>query len=81
MHGASSTGGTMDDRDRHDKGTENRVEGTVDELKGKARKNIGEARGDTSQQLKGKAEELKGKGQKKVGELQQDASRDRNPDR
>lgn len=68
----------MADQNRHDRGTENRVEGNIDEMKGKARKNIGDARGDTSQQLKGKAEELKGKGQKKVGEMQQDSADDRN---
>jgi uncharacterized protein YjbJ (UPF0337 family) len=66
----------MADQDRHDKGTENRVEGNVDEMKGKARKNIGDARGDTGQQLKGKGEEMKGKAQKKLGEFQQDSARE-----
>jgi uncharacterized protein YjbJ (UPF0337 family) len=64
----------MADKDRNEQGTENRVEGNIDEMKGKARKNIGEARGDTSQQLKGKGEELKGKAQQKLGETQQDSS-------
>jgi uncharacterized protein YjbJ (UPF0337 family) len=67
----------MADQDRHDKGTENRVEGNVDEMKGKARKNIGDATGDTSEQLKGKGEELKGKAQQKLGEKQQDSAENR----
>jgi uncharacterized protein YjbJ (UPF0337 family) len=71
----------MGDQDRNERGAENRVEGTVDEMKGKARKNIGDARGDTSQQVKGKAEELKGKGQRKLGELQQDSASDSSNDR
>jgi uncharacterized protein YjbJ (UPF0337 family) len=72
----------MSDQDRHDKGTENRVEGNIDEMKGKARKNVGDATDDKSQQLKGKGEELKGKAQKKFGEAQQDsADRDREGNR
>jgi uncharacterized protein YjbJ (UPF0337 family) len=72
----------MSDQDRHDKGTENRAEGKVDEMKGKARKNIGDARDDTSQQLKGKGEEMKGKAKQKFGEAQQDsADKDRDGNR
>jgi uncharacterized protein YjbJ (UPF0337 family) len=79
MDGARSRGSyRMSDKDRSDRGTENRAEGKIDELKGKARKNVGEARGDTSQQLKGKGEELKGKGQQKLGEMQEDSARDEN---
>lgn len=54
------------------KGTENRVEGAADELKGKARNTFGAATGDTSEQVKGKAEELKGKVKGNIGKAEQD---------
>jgi uncharacterized protein YjbJ (UPF0337 family) len=63
--------------DTYDKGTENRVEGKVDEVKGRVRNAVGGATGDTSEQLKGKAEELKGKAKQSIGGAQQDADRDR----
>ena len=65
-------------RDLHNKGTENRVEGTVDELKGKVRGDVGDATDNHSEHLKGRAEEFKGKVQRKVGEAQQDAARNDN---
>lgn len=75
----------MDKRDLHREGTENRVEGSKDELKGKVRHEVGDMTDDHSEQLKGKAQELKGKAQRKVGEMQSDAAtdddRNRNLDR
>ena len=65
----------MTDRKLHDKGTENRIEGSIDELKGKVRGDVGDATDNTSEHIKGRAEELKGKMQRKVGEAQQDAAR------
>lgn len=62
-------------RELHEEGTENRVEGAVDELKGKVRGDVGDATDNRSEHLKGRAEEVKGKVQRKVGEAQQDAAR------
>jgi uncharacterized protein YjbJ (UPF0337 family) len=66
----------MADRELHREGTDNRVEGAAEELKGKVRGKLGDLTDDQSEQLKGKGEELKGKVQKKFGEAQQDAARD-----
>ena len=65
----------MTDRELHRKGTENRVEGTIDELKGKVRGDVGDATDNASEHIEGRAQELKGKIQRKVGEAQQDAAR------
>ncbi len=59
------------EKDLHQKGTENRVEGTIDEVKGRARNALGGLTGDTSEQVKGKGEELKGRAQQEVGKIQQ----------
>jgi uncharacterized protein YjbJ (UPF0337 family) len=65
----------MDDenRDMQRAGIENRVEGTLDEAKGRARDAVGGATGDSTAQLEGKAEELKGRAQQEIGKAQQDA--------
>lgn len=60
-----------DDLDLNEKGLVNRVEGTAEELKGRARNALGGLTGDTSEQLKGKGEELKGKAQQTLGKAQQ----------
>ena len=54
-----------------EKGIENRVEGTIDEVTGKARNTFGAVTGDNSEQAKGKLEEIKGKAQQAVGKAQQ----------
>ncbi len=64
-----------DRKDLHRKGTENRVEGSTEELEGKIRGDVGDALDDHSEHLKGRAQELKGKTKKKIGEAQQDAAR------
>ena len=60
-----------DGLDLNEKGLVNRVEGTAEEMKGRARNALGGLTGDTSEQLLGKAEELKGKAQQAVGKGQQ----------
>ena len=44
-----------------------RVKGTVNEVAGRARRQVGEWTGDTSGQIEGLAQELKGKAQKTWG--------------
>jgi len=60
-----------------DKGTENRVEGTIDEVTGRARQAAGGVTGDDSEQIKGKFEELKGKAKQAVGKGQQKLGEER----
>lgn len=49
------------------RGTENSVEGKVDNLKGKAKDAWGGATGDTSKQAEGKMDQLKGKAKDTLG--------------
>ena len=60
------------DKDLGTRGVENELEGSIDEMKGRTRKEVADAVDDESEQLKGKAEELKGKAQKNFGKAQQD---------
>ena len=65
--------------DREDirrEGQEQRVKGSIDELKGKVRGDVGDALDDKSEHAKGRAQELKGKVQKKVGEAMEKGARD-----
>ena len=64
----------MADRKMHREGTEDRVKGSVEELKGKVRGDVGDATDNHSEHLKGRAQEAKGKIQKKVGEAKQELS-------
>ena len=70
----------MTDRNRDDllrKGTENRTEGKLDDLKGRVKDGVGGLTGDQSLQAEGKIDRIKGKAKDAIGELQQDAGRDR----
>ena len=49
--------------------TEDRAQGTADDLKGRAREAYGDLTGDQDQQDKGQAEQAKGKGEKVVGDV------------
>ena len=64
------------DKDLTDRGAENQVEGSLDELKGKAKNTKGAVTGDTGDQIEGKAQELGGKIKKGFGKTQQDADRE-----
>lgn len=66
----------MAERDRDKEGLEHRAKGTAKEFEGKARKNVGDATDDTSEQLKGHAQETKGKAQKEFGKAKQDSAED-----
>jgi uncharacterized protein YjbJ (UPF0337 family) len=49
--------------------TDDRTQGTADELKGRAREAVGDLTGDEDQQAKGQAEQAQGKGEKVVGDV------------
>jgi uncharacterized protein YjbJ (UPF0337 family) len=51
-------------------GLENQVKGTVKEVGGKIRKNVGDMTDNQSEEFKGAAKELEGKIQRKVGETE-----------
>lgn len=65
----------MADKDMHERGTENRVEGKTEEAKGKARGAAGDLTDDREQQAKGKAEEAKGSAKDTFGKAQQKLDR------
>jgi len=56
-----SRGGELVDKDR--------VEGTINEIAGRARRQVGEWTGDTDAQIEGLAQEVKGKAQKTWGDV------------
>ncbi len=58
------------DKDLKQRGLENEVKGSAEEMKGKVRGELGDATDDTSEHLKGHAEELKGKVQKNFGKAE-----------
>jgi len=60
------------DKDLRERGLENQVEGSLEEMQGRTRKEVADAVDDESEQLKGKAQELKGKAQKNFGKAQED---------
>lgn len=71
----------MTDRNRDDlfkRGTENRAEGKMDDIKGRVKDAAGGLTGDNSLQAEGKIDRVKGKAKDAVGEIQQDIGRDRN---
>lgn len=61
------------DKDLKQRGLENQAEGKMDEMKGKARAEIGDATDNQSEHIKGHAEQLKGKIQKNFGKGEQKA--------
>lgn len=58
----------------HAEGRGEQAKGAFDELKGKVKKNVGDAFDDKSMQAKGKAEEMAGKARKKAGDAHADAA-------
>lgn len=61
------------DKDLKQRGLENQVKGTVKEMEGKVRGNVGDATDNMSEHLKGRAKEAEGKIQKKFGKTERDA--------
>jgi len=53
----------------------NRVKGTIDEVVGSTKRNVGNLTGDNSTEIKGAAQQIKGKVENAVGKLK-DAGRD-----
>jgi uncharacterized protein YjbJ (UPF0337 family) len=53
---------------------ENRVEGTVRKVLGKAQENVGRVTGDVKMQAEGMANEIRGSGQDLYGQVQDSAS-------
>ena len=62
-------------------GTENRMRGRAEELKGKIRGDVGDLLDNREQHTKGRLEQAKGKVRKGVGRIQQDLGRDDDVDR
>ncbi len=56
------------------KGRKEQAGGAFDELKGKIKKNVGDAFDDKSMQAKGAAEEMAGKARKHAGDAHADAA-------
>ena len=68
-------------KDLNERGLENQVKGTVKEMKGKIRGDLGDATDNSSEHIKGRTEELKGKVQKNFGKGERKADPDNiNPD-
>ena len=58
----------------HAKGRKEQAGGAFDELKGKVKKNVGDALDDHSMQAKGAAQEMAGKARKAAGDAHADAA-------
>lgn len=70
----------MSERDRDDlvrRGTENKAEGKVDDIKGRVKDAAGGLTGDSSLQAEGKVDRVKGKAKDAIGNIQRDVGRDR----
>jgi uncharacterized protein YjbJ (UPF0337 family) len=67
---------TMTDKDIGTKGDENRVEGAIDDVKGRVKDAAGGLTGDSSLQAEGKVDRAKGKIKDTIGKVQQDVGRD-----
>ena len=63
-------------KDLNERGIDNQVRGTAEEMKGKIRGDLGDATDNSSEHIKGRAEEFKGKVQKNVGKTERDADPD-----
>jgi uncharacterized protein YjbJ (UPF0337 family) len=57
--------------DLHAKGTKNRVDGAVDQVKGTMRNALGGLTGETDEQLRGKGEEMRGRMKSALGKAEQ----------
>lgn len=65
-----------DERSMTERGSENKMRGTGNDLKGRAKDALGGLTGDSEMQAEGKMDRLKGKVQDEVGDLQRRAGRD-----
>jgi uncharacterized protein YjbJ (UPF0337 family) len=65
-----------DDRDLEQRGTENRLKGKGEEMKGRLKDAAGGLTGDSGMQSEGKWDQLKGKVRDKVGDAQQSLGRE-----
>ena len=61
-------------RNEEAKGRKDQAGGAFDELKGKVKKNVGDAFGDKSMQAEGTAQEMAGKARKNAGDAHADAA-------
>lgn len=66
----------MADKDIRTRGDENRVEGAIDDAKGRIKDAVGGLTGDNSLQAEGKIDRVKGKVKDTIGKVQQDIGRD-----
>lgn len=66
----------VDDRTTSEKGTDNKVRGKGNELKGRVKDAVGGLTNDSSMQAEGKFDKAKGKVQDKVGDLQRRIGRE-----
>lgn len=62
------------DNSQRDDATRQRLDGMVDQVKGRARQAIGGLTGETDEQLRGKGEELRGKMKNAIGKVRQEAA-------
>jgi uncharacterized protein YjbJ (UPF0337 family) len=69
-----------DDRSMREKGAENSLRGTGNDIKGRVKDAAGGLTGDNSMQAEGKWDKVKGKVQKKVGEAQDRIGRETDRD-
>ena len=61
----------MSKHDERERGAKERLEGMVDQVKGRARQALGGLSGETDEQLRGKGEELRGRMKEGMGKLRQ----------
>ena len=61
----------MSKHDEQERGARQRLEGMVDQVKGRARQALGGLSGETDEQLRGKGEELRGRMKEGMGKLRQ----------
>ncbi|MBY0490393.1 MAG: hypothetical protein K2R93_11175 [Gemmatimonadaceae bacterium] len=66
----------MSNNDERARGAKQRLDGMVDQVKGRARQALGGLSGETDEQLRGKGEELRGKMKSGIGKLRQDLADD-----
>ena len=67
----------MDDRTLREKGEDNQLEGTIDDVKGRLKDAAGGLTGDSKLQGEGKIDRAKGKFKDTVGKIQRDVADDR----
>lgn len=60
----------MSDRNQRDNAARNNVDGTTDDLKGRAKDAVGGLTGDSSMQAEGKWDQMKGKAKDALGDAQ-----------